>query len=59
MYCLQIRAQRAEDQVRSLRTLLRAREQGLNPGNLSTIPSTISVAEQIRHGTRNAEIMLK
>ncbi|CAH1722497.1 uncharacterized protein LOC114130701 isoform X2 [Aphis gossypii] len=53
-----IRAQRAEDQVRSLRTLLRAREQGLNPGNLSTIPSTISVAEQIRHGTRNAEIML-
>jgi len=45
--------------VRSLRTLLRAREQGLNPGNLSTIPSTISVAEQIRHGTRNAEIMLK
>ncbi|XP_001950604.2 uncharacterized protein LOC100165265 isoform X1 [Acyrthosiphon pisum] len=53
-----IRAQRAEDQVISLRTLLRAREQGLNPGNLSTIPSTISVAEQIRHGTRNAEIML-
>ncbi|KAL5234725.1 hypothetical protein ACI65C_002135 [Semiaphis heraclei] len=53
-----IRAQRAEDQVRSLRTLLRAREQGLNPGNLSTIPSNISVAEQIRHGTRNAEIML-
>ncbi|XP_060870437.1 uncharacterized protein LOC132944907 isoform X1 [Metopolophium dirhodum] len=53
-----IRAQRAEDQVISLRTLLRAREQGLNPGNLSTIPSTLSVAEQIRHGTRNAEIML-
>ncbi|XP_015364393.1 PREDICTED: uncharacterized protein LOC107162132 isoform X2 [Diuraphis noxia] len=53
-----LRAQRAEDQVRSLRTLLRAREQGLNSGNLSTIPSNISVAEQIRHGTRNAEIML-
>ncbi|XP_025415354.1 uncharacterized protein LOC112687042 isoform X2 [Sipha flava] len=53
-----IRAQRAEDEVRTLRTLLRAREQSFNPDNLSMIPSTISTAEQIRHGTRNAELLL-
>jgi len=53
-----IRAQRAEDEVRMLRSLLRAREQGLNPGNLTTIPSTSTIAEQIRHGTRNTEILL-
>lgn len=45
--------------MRTLRTLLRARDQGLNPGNLATIPSTISTVEQIRQGTRNAEILLK
>lgn len=54
-----MRAQRAEDEVRTLRTLLRAREQGINSGSLSIIPSTISTAAQIRHGTRNAEMLIK
>lgn len=58
MNYFQIRAQRAEDEVRTLRSLLRARELNLNSSSL-TIPSTISVAEQIRHGTRNTEILLK
>lgn len=45
--------------MRTLRTLLRAREQSFNTDNLTMIPSTISTAEQIRHGTRNAELLLK
>ncbi|XP_050546984.1 putative uncharacterized protein DDB_G0292292 isoform X2 [Daktulosphaira vitifoliae] len=53
-----MRAQRAEDEVRNLRALLRVREQGLNSSNLATIPSNTSVAEQIRHGTRNTEVLL-
>ncbi|VVC24508.1 Hypothetical protein CINCED_3A019633 [Cinara cedri] len=53
-----LRAQRAEDEVRTLRHLLRARDEGLNGSRLATISSTNSVAEQIRHGTRNAEILL-
>lgn len=54
----QIRAQNAEDEVRTLRTLLMAHEQGIDFSN-RIIPADLSVAEQIRHGTRNAEILLK
>lgn len=54
----QVRAQRAEDEVRRLRSLSRARELNLNSSSL-TIPTTISAAEQIRHGTQNTEMLLK